>query len=107
MDRQFVYEAIEEEREYQDKVWSDSKKLTVTGEMTLIRYYMSEFDARYALDDNLPDVDVPEECLHILRKMAAILVRAMENNGLKYRKVEEIEPEDFLENDLYVDGQKT
>lgn len=77
----YVFDAIESERDYQKKTWPNSKALPVLGEMTLLREYMRQFDKHYQESDDGPEHGVPELCLHDLRKMAAILVRAMENSA--------------------------
>ena len=84
MDRQHVYEAIEGEREYQDVVWFP--EIPTTGEIVLLEEYLARFKRHYSEDMNVFNSDVPEKCLHDLRKMAAILVRAMEHNGIRKRE---------------------
>jgi hypothetical protein len=74
-----VFDAIRSERVFQEKMWPKSTALSVAGEMTLLRDYIRQFDKHYQEDNDGPH-DVPPKCLHDLRKMAAILVRAMENS---------------------------
>ena len=74
------FEAIETERDYQKGTWPRSTALSVLGEVTLLRDYIRQFDRNYQENNDSPDYDVPFKCLHGLRKMAAILVRAMENS---------------------------
>jgi len=83
--RQEVFDVVDSEREFQEQLWPRSTNLSVTGEMTLLRDYVRAFDKHYQEEDDAPDSDVPEKCLHDLRKMAAILVRAMENHGAPHR----------------------
>jgi len=85
MNIDYVFDAIKTEREYQKREWPNSKKLGVTGEITLLRSYLREFEENYRSNDDGADIDVPEICLHDLRKMAAILIRAMENHGAPKR----------------------
>lgn len=84
-DRQYAYEAIEDERLYQEKTWPNSKKLPTSGEILLIEDYLRQFKQHYQEEDDGEDIDVPEKCLHDLRKIAALAVRGMENGGVKYR----------------------
>lgn len=84
-----VFQTIREERHYQDEIWPESKNLPTTGEISLLRSYLNEFDENYRSNDNSPNSDVPEECLHGLRKMATILCRAIQNHGVRFR-VEDI-----------------
>ena len=89
MDMQHAFEAIAGEREYQKKTWPNSKKLPTAGEILLIERYLEILKKNYAENDDGDGLDVPEVCLHDLRKIAAIAVRAMENGGVRYRKIEE------------------
>jgi hypothetical protein len=89
MDEQHAFEAIMSEREYQDKEWPRSKALPVTGEILLLEEYLNQFRKNYQKYDDGKDLDVPEVCLHDLRKMATILVRAMVNGGVRYRELNE------------------
>jgi len=84
--RDEVFETINDERVYQDKTWPRSTDLSVLGEITLVRQYMRQFEDHYQEDDNAPGHDVPPACMDDLRKMATILVRAMEHNGAPLRK---------------------
>jgi hypothetical protein len=80
-----VVEAIKSERQYQRSAWPKSKKLPPTGEITLVRDYIREFDMHYRESDDGPEDGVPPECMHDIRKMAAILFRCMENHGVDPR----------------------
>lgn len=86
IERREVYKAIDGEREYQDKVWPRSKGLSTIGEFVLLRKYIRDFEDHYALEKDDPVLGMPFTCLHDLRKMATILVRAMENNGVVFRQ---------------------
>ena len=82
---EYVFDAIKSERDYQKQSWPNSRKLSVTGEITLLRQYLRQFENHYQSEDDAPGLDVPDSCLHDLRKMAAILTRAMENHGAPKR----------------------
>lgn len=84
--RQEVFDAINAERDYQLKRWPRSTALSTTGEITLLRDYIRTFDKHYQEAEDAPGSDVPAECLNDLRKMATILVRAMENHGAPKRQ---------------------
>lgn len=77
--RKEVYDAIESERDYQEKTWPKSKNLPAAGEILLLEEYLGKFRTNYQLNDDSDPYTCPEICLHDLRKMAAIVVRAMEN----------------------------
>jgi len=79
--RDEVFKAIDDERAYQQAKWPRSEGLSTTGEITLVRAYLRDFEETYQRENDDPNLDVPKECLHIVRKMAAILVRCMENHG--------------------------
>ena len=76
-----VFEAIKSERDYQKKTWPRSTALSILGEITLLRDYIRQFDRNYQENDDGPQHNVPPKCLDDLRKMASILVRAMENSA--------------------------
>ena len=78
--RQDVYEAIDTERHYQGRNWQ-SESLSVVGEITLLRYYLRQFEDHYQQEDDDLRIRVPMACMDDVRKMAAILVRCMENHG--------------------------
>lgn len=87
MKRDEVFKIIDDERGYQQLTWGASEHLGVLGEVTLIRKYLRDFDQHYALEKDTEGLDVPEECLNDIRKIAAICVRCMENNGARRRKI--------------------
>lgn len=81
MKREEVYRLIDGERDYQNKVWVDSGANEVGSHCALIERY-----ARKGLDawtDNKGD----EAGLDVIRKIAALCVRAMEQHGAPVRKV--------------------
>jgi len=80
-----VFEVVREERYYQDDKWPRSKNLPTTGEISLLRSYLNQFDENYRSTVDSLTSDVPELCLHDLRKMASILCRAMQNHGVRFR----------------------
>jgi hypothetical protein len=84
MERQKVFELIDSEREYQVATWPNSKNLPATGEAILLKKYMRDFENNYQMYDDGEDIEVPFECLHDIRKMATILVRALENTPDAY-----------------------
>lgn len=71
--RKFVYNAIDDERDYQDSLWCG--KNDVSGYLTMIREYSRRADV--AFTDNKGD----HEALHVVRKIAALAVRCMEVHG--------------------------
>jgi len=81
-----VFTAIDGERRYQKDKFPKSERLPTTGEISLLRSYLNQFDEHYRRPDNLVVSDVPEECLEDLRKMATVLCRAMQNHGVRYRR---------------------
>jgi hypothetical protein len=83
--RQDVYKAIDTERDYQGKNWQ-SGNLSVAGEITLLRYYLRQFEDHYQQEDDDLRLRVPITCMDDVRKMAGILVRCMENHIAPERK---------------------
>jgi len=80
-----VFQTIRGERHYQDEKWPSSKNLPTLGEISLLRSYLNQFDENYRGSVDSQTSDVPELCLHDLRKMASILCRAMQNHGARPR----------------------
>ena len=88
MERQEVYKAINSERNYQDQLWNESTtetegKHSVTEWFVYAQNYCSE--ALHILSRK-PDPEATEEAKHILRKVGAIMVAAMEEHGVELRE---------------------
>lgn len=84
-----AYEKIHTEREYQRVRWpgGENRSAPVLSGITLLRKYLQDFEAHYAQDEDAPGCDVPRACLDDVRKMAAILVRVIEQTGVPPRVV--------------------
>jgi hypothetical protein len=87
--RKEVYEAIDSEREYQNRVWRENsgdvpghEARTVAEELLMLEDYVSR--ARTAWTNSLRNVEI-HVTTDILRKCAGICVRAMENHGAPKR----------------------
>jgi hypothetical protein len=84
--RYHVYEAVDSERNYQDKMWSenapaDPRALSIGEDILLIEEYCAK--ARLAWSKEMrPELTALEE----IRKIAGIAVRCMENHGAPKRK---------------------
>ena len=78
--RQEVYEAIDDERNYQDS--KNSRPLPLGEELALLTKYSGK-----ALEvwSNQPFDPSEEEARAVLRKIAAICVRALEHHGAPRR----------------------
>ena len=87
MKREYVYKTIDAEREYQKEHYPDGEnKRPLLGHIELLRKYLNhDFLLHYAATEDDENLGVPFECLHDIRKMAAILVRAMEQYGIPIR----------------------
>ena len=85
MKRKDVYDLIDSERDYQEAEWPTSQALPTPGEMVLMRSYLRKFEEEYQKDDDAPNESAPIGALHMIRKMGALCVRALENvdPGLK------------------------
>ena len=80
--RQEVYEAVDTEREYQDRLpqgRTDGREHTVGEFLTMLQYYMTE--AQKAWTTNAGDA----AALHVVRKIAGISVNCMEKWGAPKR----------------------
>lgn len=73
-----VYEAIDSERDYQQKKWGGHKH-EVGAYLTMIRKYSEKADTAWT--DNAGD----EAALEMIRKIAGIAVRCMEDHGAPKR----------------------
>lgn len=76
--REQVYRAIDGERDYQDRLppsRTDSRSLTVGDSITMLQHYQNEAVAAWT--NNAGD----EPSLHVIRKIAGICVRCMEEHG--------------------------
>jgi hypothetical protein len=89
--RQEVYEAINTEREYQDRLWEQSpSRPTSIGEAVLL---LEEYVSRARLE--WTGEPAPEErTLNVIRKIAGIAVRCMEQHGAPGRVLEILEAPD-------------
>jgi len=80
--RQEVYEVIDAERDYQDRLppeRTDGKPKSVGEYLTLLRYGLSQADEKWATHAG------HDHALHELRKVGAILVRCLEDHGVPER----------------------
>lgn len=87
MERSRVYELINGERDYQDKLWNEHTttsggKHSVTEFLVYIRDYTEE--ALHILSRN-PEPEASERASENVRKIAALAVVCMEQNGAKSR----------------------
>lgn len=81
--RQEVYEAIDTERDYQDRLGAnrtDGRQQTVGEYLTMMRHYMNKADEAWT--NNPGDA----AALEVIRKIGGIAVRCMEDWGAPKRK---------------------
>lgn len=88
MKREDVYKLIDGERKYQTEIWPKGElRKGVLGGIQLLRKYLDhDFSLHYSGEEDTPGLDVPVVCLEDVRKMAAILIRVMENNETPARE---------------------
>lgn len=82
--RQAVYEAIDGERDYQEKTWGhkrDYGRETVSEFICLLAYYVAKANEKFTTSEG----DCP--ALNEIRKIAALAVACMEANGIVSRKL--------------------
>jgi hypothetical protein len=81
-----IIEAIDSERDYQDSLREGGRFteniLPLPGELSCMKVYLDKAFESYA---NNPG-EAPEETMHIIRKIVAMGVRAMENYGAPKRE---------------------
>lgn len=81
--RKEVYEALDGERSYQDRIWPLPDHLhSVTEFLVYIEDYVNE--AKHVVTRE-PDVTANRMALHALRKIGAMCVAAMEQHGAPQR----------------------
>ncbi len=80
-ERSEVYDAIDGERTYQDERWPSSREQSVGDEILLAEHYLELARHQWA-------AEAPPEArtMHFVRKVAGILVRAMERHGAPRRE---------------------
>lgn len=83
MKQDYVFDAIRSERTYQDIKYPNCKKMNLAAELLLLKKTLTECICDHGSE--IVSEESSESCLHELRKMAAILVRAMENHGTTKR----------------------
>ena len=85
--RSNVYKAIDEERDYQDTRWQDSPSgghHETAAYLTYIQHYVAvAFEEITKSDDD-------SIALSTLRKIVALGVACMEDNGVQYRKKRQV-----------------
>lgn len=87
MSRKEVYKRIDEERNYQDSFIDDmvetpdGMSMAVGEEILLIEEYIAKARTEWTNDFTQPEVSA----LHMIRKIAGICVRCMENHGAPKR----------------------
>lgn len=80
--RDFVYAAIDSERDYQDALSyerTDGSIKSVGDYLTMLRHYLDEANHEWVMNPG------DEPALHSIRKVAAIAVRCMEEHGAPNR----------------------
>jgi len=80
MKQAYIYDVIRSERTYQDVKYPNCRKMSLAAELLLLKKSLGDCIYEFS-SDIVSEEETPEACLHELRNMAAILVRAMENHG--------------------------
>lgn len=82
-----VYRAIDGERKYQDSKWNPETtpsggQHSVGAWLTFMRVYLRQAEEQLT---GKPDPEASDQALHTIRKVAAMAVACMEQNGVKTR----------------------
>lgn len=87
--RDRVYEALDSERDYQDKVWAENAGKvpgadvrTVAEELLMLEEYVAKARSAWTVTPRASEVAVTTD---ILRKCGGIVTRALENHGAPKR----------------------
>lgn len=88
--RQAVYKAIDTEREYQEKVWSNNNKASgatnVSSFVTWMQSYLRKVEDLASSLDETPGSEGCEKIMDMMRKVVALGVACGELNGMPERK---------------------
>lgn len=81
--REFAYEVLDGERDYQDAMAGNSARETIdtNRELPSLIVLMAAYQAKLAGAWALPSPDNRQESLHVIRKITALGVLAMERHG--------------------------
>ena len=93
--RGVVFRVIDQERDYQEKLWGNTPskgKHEIGAFILFIEQYVDK--AKDAITQ-FADPTGSDQALHQLRKVAALCVACMEQHGAAYRSSSEPTPEDF------------
>ena len=82
-DRNKVYYAIDEERDYQDALWSGTSSAGIHGVSEFLLYIRDYVEEALHVQCREADAVAIEKGLHSLRKIAALAVAAQEQNGVR------------------------
>jgi len=89
--REKIYEAIDKERNYQDG-WKDPTLTTSGGlhsNVEFLCYIRDYVEEALHIATRKPDPEANNFCKHSLRKIAALAVSAMEQNGVIFRDTQD------------------
>lgn len=86
-----VYVAIDTEREYQEKIWSNSDKASgatnVSSFLTWMRSYLRKAEDLASCNDETPGSEGCDKIMDVVRKVVALGVACGEINGMPERKL--------------------
>lgn len=98
--RQEVYAVIDGERDYQDTKWDPANLETSGGKHTPLEWLVYIEDCvkeAKRVFSRRPEKEAVEFGLHTLRKVGAMAVAALEQNGVRTRDAEGARPVGFVQ----------
>ncbi len=84
--RQKVYEAIDSERDYQDKVWDNTQNNNPASFILYMEEYLNRARTLASTREEAPGTEGCEEIMDMVRKVVALGVACGEVNGMPKRK---------------------
>lgn len=104
--REEVYQAIDEERDYEDALWGEAltEGQPSTGEFLL---YIEEYAQRARHDlTQFADPKGEDLALHGIRKIAGMCVACLEQNGVRRRDMRDLNTQRYREHGIAWEAPK-
>jgi hypothetical protein len=90
-DMQTAFDALKEERDYQDALWGPTETRGDHNNLEMLTYIRSYAEQGLEALSRKADVVAQPESQHIMRKIGALAVAAMQQNGVVRRDSTDID----------------
>ena len=85
-----VFEAIRNERKYQDELFGDTELEGLHSITEMLVYIKDYTEEALHIESRLVNPEADEKALHIIRKIAALAVSTMEQHGIMHRDMKDL-----------------